>query len=118
MVKTVKTAEPGEGIVVRGLYWAAECNDTTSCTVGCLGESCSGGEKSPPETDLQVTLVEEIRPNTLAGILLADGIDADPKNFRVRLSITLPEDLRPGRYQIAMGNAHTGMYRSNVIVVG
>lgn len=117
MVKTPKTAEPGEVISVRGMYWAAECNDTESCTVGCGGESCSGGEKSPPETDLEITLVLEKQPGTLAGVPLVEGIDADPKNFRVLTEVTLPEDLDPGRYQIAMGNEHTGMYRSNVIVV-
>ena len=117
MVETVKTAKPGEVIVVRGLYWAAECNDTTSCTVGCLGESCSGGEKSPPETDLHITLVGEKTPATLAGIPLAEGIDADANNFRVRVIVTLPDNLRPGRYQIAMGNENSGMHRSNVFTV-
>jgi hypothetical protein len=115
LVDTVKFAQPGETIPVRGVYWAAECNDVVSCTAGCI--ACSGDEKSPPYTDLQITLVEEIRPGNLAGIPLAEGIDADTKNFRVRTEITLPDDLRPGRYQIAMGNEESGMVRSNVFVV-
>lgn len=36
---------------VRGEDWAEGCNDTTTCSIGCLG--CSRGEPSPPARDIQ-----------------------------------------------------------------
>ncbi len=54
MVKTPKTAQLGTVITVRGLYFAAECNDTGGCTVGCAGEVCDTDEPAPPYTDLRI----------------------------------------------------------------
>ena len=117
MVKAPKTAQPGTVITVKGLYFAAECNDTGGCTVGCAGEVCDTDEPAPPYTGLRITLVPAKAEPTAEGTVLAEGIDADPRSYRVREQITLPEDLQPGRYRITVGNSPNVIYRSAVIDV-
>jgi hypothetical protein len=110
-----RSAAPGASITVRGAYWAAECNDTVVCGTGCGGGSCTGGEPSPPERDLRVTLVPLDTDQGAA--LLAEGVDADARTFRFRTTVTLPTTLVPGRYRIVVGNDHAGDHRTEPITV-
>lgn len=93
----VRHIRPSETLRIQGQYWAAECNDTVSCSGGC-GGGCVGGEPSPPIRDITLSL----RPSdTTAGaaIILAQGVQAD-ENFAFMLDVVIPEDTVPGRYRI------------------
>jgi hypothetical protein len=112
-VSTVRSAEPGTIILVRGQYWASECNDTSSCTSGCISMSCTeAGAQSPPETGLRVTVVPADAPEGREGTILVQGLDADPETYAIRVGTFLPAELEPGRYRVTMGNDHSGIYRS------
>lgn len=112
-VKTVRSARPGDTITVHGQYWGTDCNDTSSGGLGCS----SGRPLGVAQTDLRLTLEKAKPPDTSGGLVLADGIDADPENYRVQTEVTLPPDLPPGRYRLAMGSDAGSDYRSNVIEV-
>jgi hypothetical protein len=49
--------------------------------------------------------------------MLAEGVDADPRTFRFRVTVTVPATLDPGRYRITTRNDHAGEYRSQPITI-
>jgi hypothetical protein len=92
----VQHVRPGETLRIQGQYWAAECNDTVSCS-GC-GGGCVGGEPSPPIRDITLSL----RPSDAAAgaeIILAEGLQPD-EHFEFTLNAVVPEDAAPGRYRV------------------
>ena len=111
IVKTVRSASPGDTIEVRGQYWGSECNDTPS------GVGCSPRPLGPAQTNLRISLAYKTGPGTWQYGMLVDGIDADPESYRVQVAVTVPENMPPGRYRIAMGNVDIGTYRSEVLVI-
>jgi hypothetical protein len=90
-------AAPGERVSIRGQNWATECNDVVTCSQGCFGTRCTGGEPSP----FARGLVVDIRPQRPGARwrTIATGIDAGP-GYRIAAQIALPEDLTLGRYDV------------------
>ncbi len=108
-------AAPGVSLTVRGHFWATECNDVISCSVGCLGkQTCTGGGPSPPARNLRIVVVSVTEGPRIE---LASGVDASPATFAVKHSVTLPVGLEPGRYRVLMGSEAMGWYPSDVIRV-
>ena len=83
---------------VRGEDWAEGCNDTTTCSIGCLG--CSGGEPSPPARDIQLILQPADAAQDGVGVQLATGIDAGAESFAFEATVSIPAFVEPGRYII------------------
>jgi hypothetical protein len=114
-VRVARVAAPGVSLTVRGRFWATECNDVISCSVGCLGkQTCTGGGPSPPARNLQIVLVSVADRSRID---LASDVDASPRTLAVKHSVTLPVDLERGRYRVLMGSEAMGWYPSDVIRV-
>ena len=116
-VTVPRTADLGETIFVQGEYWTSECNDTITCSVGCGGESCEGGEPATPADGLRIAIKPADGPEGSA-VQLADGIVADDE-LRIEQHVVMPTSLEPGRYVILVGNEQDfgAWYESDVIRV-
>ena len=107
----------GETISVQGEHWTTECNDTITCSVGCGGQSCKGGEPPTPADGLRIAIRPADGPERSA-VQLADGIVADDE-LRIEQHVVVPSYFQPGRYVILVGNEQDfgGWYESDVIRV-
>jgi hypothetical protein len=116
-VTAPSTAQVGETISVQGEHWTTECNDTVVCSVGCVGESCRGGEPATPAEGLRIAIEPAEGPEGSA-LQLADGIVADGE-LRIEQHVVVPEYFQPGRYVILVGNERDfgGWYESGIIRV-
>lgn len=88
-----------DSVTVRGENWTIECNDTVSCSAGCSGDNCVGGESERPLRNITI-LLTPARGQEGAQVLLAEGVDAaSDLTFDVDLSI--PPQAPPGGYRLA-----------------
>ena len=117
MVIAPMTAHPGETISVQGENWTTECNDVITCSVGCGGQSCEGGEPATPADGLRIAIKPAAGPDGSA-VQLTDGTVADDE-LRFERDVFVPEYLQPGRYVILVGNEQDfgAWYESDVIRV-
>ena len=121
MVTAPTTAQLGETISVQGENWTTECNDVITCSVGCGGQSCEGGDPPVPANGLRIAIkAVEATPMGPEGspVQLADGIVADDE-LRIEQHVVVPTYFQPGRYVILVGNEQDfgGWYESDVIRV-
>lgn len=89
-----------ESFSVKGRNWPSSCVDAETCSVGCLGSQCSDGEPVPPAQDISLVLRPAEGGDESEGLMLANGIDADPDTFSFSLQISIPGFIKPGRYLI------------------
>jgi hypothetical protein len=106
--------EPGDAIRIRGEDWTGDCNDVITCSVGCLGERCTGGEAARPATAITLRL-QPATGETDGGTVLVEGIDAD-EDLRFDATFTMPE-VPAGRYRIVGTSEATSGWSSEAFRV-
>jgi hypothetical protein len=104
--------QPGQEIEVLGIAWTSDCFDSCGVAVGSCTDRCS----TPPQrpiSDISISL----RPSDgSAASIVADGIEANA-DLEFRVSITLPPNLRKGRYQLTAFGAGVGATEPLTLVI-
>ena len=100
---------PGDTIQVRGRYWTGECNDVISCSQGCGGQTCTGGEPATPATDIVLSM-RPAQHGSGRDVVLLEGIDAGP-GLGFSEEVTMP-DVPDGRYVLVGSSVAAGTWES------
>ena len=77
----------GTDLVVRGEFFAAQCNDTST---GCVGP-----RRSPPMRGMSVAMQDDF------AVVVGATVDADD-SFEFAVALAVPSDAAPGTYSVVV----------------
>lgn len=104
----------GSSLSIEGTDWGTECNDVFVCSAGCSGQSCTGGEPSPPVEGITIVL-RPLEGTSGDSSVLATGIDADATSLDFTVEVRIPRTISAGRYVIVARSDTTGEIPSRTI---